>query len=147
MCLFRRRICITVWERLDFANGDDLVTSVEKVADELEIVDDDLATWVKERRSTFFLSPDVEVASALDRVSDWTLSSGYESSAVTMFLQVADYWLIAHALAHNCIVVTHEIPADTVRKTKIPNACLALGLACLTPYEMLRRERVRFVLA
>ena len=139
--------CPAFWEWLDFANGIDLVGSVEKVADELEIIDDDLATWVQERRNAFFLSPDVEVARALDRVSDWALSSGYESSAVTTFLQVADYWLISHALAHNCMVVTHEIPADTVRKIKIPNACLELGLTCLTPYEMLRRERARFILA
>ena len=62
------------------------------------------------------------------------------------FLQVADYWLVAQALAHECIVVTHEVPADTTSKIKIPNACIGLGLRCMTPYEMLRRERARFVL-
>ncbi|MCY4093961.1 MAG: DUF4411 family protein [Gammaproteobacteria bacterium] len=139
--------CPAFWEWLDRANETDVAASVEKVADELEVADDDLAAWVKVRRDRFFLSPDVDVASALDRVADWASSSGYESSAVTIFLQVADYWLIAHALAHNCVVVTHEVPADTVKKIKIPNACLALGLTCLTPYEMLRRERARFVLA
>ena len=29
---------------------------------------------------------------------------------------------------------------------KIPNACIGLGLSCISPYEMLRRERARFVL-
>ena len=43
-------------------------------------------------------------------------------------------------------VVTHEVPAETGRKIKIPNACLGLGIQCLSPYEMLRRERARFVL-
>ena len=62
------------------------------------------------------------------------------------FLQVADYWLVAHALAHQRTVVTHEVPAETIRKIKIPNACIGLGVACITPYEMLRRERARFVL-
>ena len=28
----------------------------------------------------------------------------------------------------------------------MPNVCIGLGVKCLTPFEMLRRERVRFVL-
>ena len=27
-----------------------------------------------------------------------------------------------------------------------PDACIGLGIKCVTPYEMLRRERARFVL-
>jgi hypothetical protein len=29
---------------------------------------------------------------------------------------------------------------------KIPNACIDLGVKCMTPFEMLRLERARFVL-
>jgi hypothetical protein len=32
------------------------------------------------------------------------------------------------------------------KKIKIPNVCIGLGIKCLTPLEMLRRERARFVL-
>ena len=35
---------------------------------------------------------------------------------------------------------------DANRKIKIPDACIGLGIKCMTPYEMLRRERARFVL-
>ncbi len=56
-------------------------------------------------------------------------------------------WLFAHALAQDCTVVTHEVPADSTRKIKIPNACIGLDLHCVSPYEMLRKERARFVLA
>ena len=62
------------------------------------------------------------------------------------FLQVADYYLVAHALAHKHTVVTHEVATDSVRKIKIPNACIGLDIKCMTPYEMLRKERARFVL-
>jgi hypothetical protein len=65
---------------------------------------------------------------------------------VSTFLQIADYYLVAHALAMGHTVVTHEVPADTIRKVKIPNACIELGIKCVTPYEMLRAERARFVL-
>lgn len=44
------------------------------------------------------------------------------------------------------IVVTHEIPSASTRKIKIPDACIGLDVKCMTPYEMLRRERARFVL-
>lgn len=82
----------------------------------------------------------------LRTTSDWAKDQGYQPTAVTTFPQVADYWLVVHALAHECVVVTHEVPANTTGKIKIPNACIGLGLRCMTPYEMLRRERARFVL-
>lgn len=50
-------------------------------------------------------------------------------------LQVADYWLIAHALADGHVVVTHEVPADSVKRIKIPNACIGLNLRFMTRTE------------
>jgi Domain of unknown function (DUF4411) len=82
----------------------------------------------------------------VDEVSLWASGQNYEPSAVATFLQIADYWLVAHALALGCTVVTHEVPADTTKKIKIPNACIGLNLHCISPYEMLRRERAKFVL-
>ena len=54
--------------------------------------------------------------------------------------------LVAHALAHGLTVVTHEIASTSTKKIKIPDACIGLGIKCVTPYEMLRTERARFVL-
>ena len=138
--------CPAFWDWLVNRNQDGAVASVEKVADELQPIDDELATWVRERGEDFFLRPDDAVVPALGTVSDWASNAGYQPAAVATFLQVADYWLVAHALAHDCVVVTHEVPADTARKIKIPNACVGLDLHCMSPYEMLRRERARFVL-
>ena len=94
----------------------------------------------------FFLAPDDAVLPALGEVSAWATGQNYEPAAIATFLQVADYWLIAHARAHEFIVVTHEVPSESVRKIKIPNACIGLGITCVSPYEMLRRERARFIL-
>jgi hypothetical protein len=49
-------------------------------------------------------------------------------------------------MADGHVVVTHEVPANTAKRIKIPNVCIGLGLRFMTPYEMLRRERARFVL-
>jgi hypothetical protein len=65
---------------------------------------------------------------------------------VNTFLQVADYYLVAHALAHGQTVVTHEVAAPSIKKIKIPNVCIGVGVKCMSPYEMLRLERARFVL-
>lgn len=138
--------CPAFWDWLIAQNDADQVASIEKVADELYAGADDLSDWASARGDTFFLRPDDAVLPALRTVSNWASSQNYEPAAVATFLQVADYWLVAHALAHQCIVVTHEVPADTTRKIKIPNACIGLGLHCVSPYEMLRRERARFVL-
>jgi hypothetical protein len=82
----------------------------------------------------------------LATVASWTTAQAYEPAAVSTFLQVADYYLVAHALAHGLTVVTHKVPSPSAKKIKIPNVCIGLGVKCMTPYEMLRTERARFVL-
>ena len=43
-------------------------------------------------------------------------------------------------------MVTHEVVSDSKKKIKIPNACIGLGVTVMSPYEMLRIEKARFVL-
>jgi len=73
-------------------------------------------------------------------------SNNYEPSAISIFLQVADYYLIAQAHAGKHIIVTHEVTSGSKKKIKIPDTCIGLGIKCMSPYEMLRSERARFVL-
>jgi hypothetical protein len=83
---------------------------------------------------------------ALGQLSSWATSQNYEPAAVNTFLQVADYYLVGHAMAHNHVVVSHEIPSTSTKRIKIPNACIGAGIKCVTPFEMLRVEKARFVL-
>lgn len=138
--------CPAFWAWLESKNAEGLVASVEMVGEELEGGEDELAQWVAAKGDGFFLRPDEAVLPALTTVSNWATGAGYQPSAVNTFLQVADYWLVAHALAHGCIVVTHEVPADSTKKVKIPNACVGVRIRSMTPYAMLRRERARFIL-
>jgi hypothetical protein len=138
--------CPAFWDWLISQNAAGTVASIEKVGDELQAGADDLSTWAGARGLTFFRPPDSTVVPALTQVSTWATTQTYEPAAIATFLQVADYWLVGHAVAHGYVVVTHEVPSESIRKIKIPNACIGLGLTCVTPYEMLRRERARFVL-
>lgn len=134
------------WEWLIKENQAGSVASIEKVRDELRAGKDDLSEWAKQRDDGFFLKPDSAVVEALSQVSNWSATQVYEPAAVATFLKAADYWLVAHALAYNWVVVTHETPDNTLMKIKIPNACVGLGLCCINPYQMLRQEKARFVL-
>ena len=107
---------------------------------------DELADWATDRGGDFFLKPDPKLLTALSTVSAWAAGQSYEPAAVNTFLQVADYYLVAQALVNGDTVVTHEIASSSTKKIKIPDACIALGIKCVTPYEMLRTERARFIL-
>lgn len=139
--------CPAFWDWLVRQHQVGLVASIDKVADELRAGQDDLTTWAAERSDDFFLRPDEVVAQALPTVSNWVMGADYEPVAVSTFLQLADYWLIAHALAHDFVIVTHEVPSSSLKKIKIPDVCVGLQLRCVNPYEMLRLEQARFVLA
>jgi hypothetical protein len=138
--------CLAFWDWLIEQNRAGNVASIEKVGDELQASADELAGWAATCGPTFFLPPDSAVLPALRDVSTWASSQRYEPAAVATFLQIADFWLVGHARAHGYTVVTHEVPSESTRKIKIPNACIGLGLHCVSPYEMLWRERARFVL-
>ena len=138
--------CPAFWDWLVAGNESGRVFSVEKVGDEVQAVGDELAVWAAARGDGFFLRPEATDFPAMAEVSAWANSQAYEPAAVSTFLQVADYYLVAQACAGRHTVVTHEVPSASIRKIKIPDACIGLRIKCMTPYEMLRRERARFVL-
>jgi hypothetical protein len=138
--------CPAFWDWLVASHAAGLVFSTEKVGDEIEAGGDELSDWARGRGPAFFVKPDAAILPALGKVSAWATSQTYEPAAVNTFLQVADFYLVAHALAHGHTVVTHEIASASTKKIKIPNACIGLGIKCMTPFEMLRHERARFIL-
>lgn len=138
--------CPAFWQWLDEAHSAGSVCSIDSVRTELIAGNDDLSAWVQQRPSTFFVSPSAATVPSLQATSIWANNSGYEPAAVSTFLQVADYYLIAQALELHYTVVTHEVVANTTRRIKIPNACLAMNVRYVTPFAMLRAEQARFVL-
>jgi len=138
--------CPAFWDWLLLSNSTGQVFSIDKVANEIDAGNDELAQWARDKGGGLFLPTDAAVAASLSRVSQWAITQEYEPVAINTFFQSADYYLIAHALAKNHFVVTHEVPSNSTKRIKIPNACMGLKIKFFTPYEMLRRERARFVL-
>ena len=129
------------------ANSSGAVFSVEKVADELLHGTDELVTWAEQRDSGFFLNPTEHVVTSMRTVAVWVARQQFDRAAIDTFLQAADYYLVAHAHAGNHTVVTHERVGNSVKKIKIPNVCVGLGVAWASPFDMLQNMGARFVLA
>jgi hypothetical protein len=138
--------CPAFWDWLVERNAAGTVFSIEKVGDEMDAGDDQLSVWAGQRGPGFFLKPDEPIIAALGKVSTWVTGRGYEQAAVNTFMQKADCYLAGHALAHGHTLVTHEKASTSRKLIKIPDVCIGLQVKCMTPYEMLRHERARFVL-
>lgn len=138
--------CPAFWDWIDAEHTSGEVYSIQAVRDELIGGSDQLAEWARARGQEFFRPPDGATLASLAQLSTWANSGDYDPIAVNEFLQGADYYLVGHAHAHGFDVVTHEIPSDGRKRVKIPNACVALDVPYLAPFQMLRRLQARFVL-
>lgn len=138
-------LCPGFWEWLAKSHAAGKVFSVEKVGAELLAGDDELPQWARERGPAFFRTPQEEDNHSLAAVSAW-VNDNYNTSATALFFSGADYYLVAQAHAGGHKVVTHELSAPKSQQVKIPDVCAGMGIECLTPFEMLKREGARFVL-
>lgn len=132
--------------RLEHGEAAGNVASIERVFDELAGSSDELEEWAPGRGDSFFLAPDEQVVASLRELTQWVMRAGYPQGTVSAFFDAADYYLVAHAHAHDMTVVTHERPGAT-KTVKIPDACAALGVRFMDTFAMLRRRHARFVLA
>jgi len=140
-------ICPGFWGWLAQANAATKVFSVAAVRQELEAGADELAEWARRQGDGFFVPVDERTAGAMAAVSGWVQAGDFLEDAKRRFLAGADPWLIAHALAHGHTVVTRETHIEGERrKVKIPTVCTALNVKCARMLDMLRQEKVRFVL-
>lgn len=138
--------CPAFWEWLIHKGNTGTVLSIDKVADEIAAGGDDLSTWAVDHGSHLFRRTPPSLAAQFGQVSAWATSQQFTPAAINTFLQAADYYLVAHALAGGHVLVTNETPATSNARIKIPNACIGLNVRYMTPHQMLRTEQARFVL-
>jgi hypothetical protein len=141
------RLCPGFWEWVVKANGHGTVLSHKQVLDELTALADDLASWASKQGNKLFLPMDTPTVTAMKTVTSWVMKGQFRDFAKEDFLRGADPFLIAYAMAHNHTIVTEEVFVQhTVRRVRIPEVCIDLGVPYLTTFEMLSREGVQFVL-
>jgi hypothetical protein len=136
------------WDWLMREANSGTIYSIERVADEIGAQQDDLSEWAATLPRGFFLRPEATFTAAFAHLSQWAVSAGFHQAAYAEFLDVADSYLVAQALAGGHTVVTLEKPATTPSKKriKVPDACAGVGVKCMTPYAVMRLMGVRLVL-
>jgi hypothetical protein len=136
------------WQHLGHFASIGRVQSIDRVRQELEQGNDDLADWVKnERFGTGFASTnDAGVILCYSSIMAWVQAHPqFSGGAKADFATVADGWLIAYAKAKAGIVVTHEVLDPGAKsRVKIPNVCQAFNVSFIDTFKMLRALGIKF---
>lgn len=128
------------WLSSTFLAGD--VASIAAVRNEITAGTGDLVDWARKLPGEFWFSDSEWSIQSLTRLAEWVNdpARNYTQEAVAEFLGSADARLIAQAHASNSIVATREKSNLRSRKrVKMPDACSAFGVACVTPFDAYRR--------
>ncbi len=128
------------WGLIDELIDNGRLSCPARVCDELLDGQDDLAAWAQGRRARgLFVDPGAAVQGAFRIIVEYVTANYPDTKATRTFLDSADPWVIAHALADGAAVVTMEVATGpTVGKVKIPNVCDYFNLRRLNTYQMLR---------
>lgn len=125
------------WDFLEQKAEEQVVASSYYVLRELT-EGDELEVWAKRVDTKLFLIPDDAVTRAYSLVVNNVMQTQrYAAHHVAAFLDGADPWIIAHALAKGGRVVTFEKPEPMSSKPKIPDVASGLGINCINVYDML----------
>ena len=127
------------WDWLEYEHKIGEFILIDRVFHELQ-GGDDLAIWTRERLKP--VSANIREYLDVIQCADGKVlnQSGerYRREAMEKFAKCADSYLIAHAKAENCIVVTYEKDAQSPKNVKIPTICEDLQVPCITVLELLR---------
>jgi len=132
------------WNKLIDLSDRELICSIDKVKKEIcnTSTPDKLALWcVNDIKSDFF----VNTSSCVDKYAEialWVQSNQhFKQNAKDEFLatDLADPWLIAYAMKHNCVMVTHEVSQPNRKnKIKIPEPCIHFKIQYISTIQMFR---------
>ena len=126
------------WQRLaELAQAGRIFSSV-KVKEEIEKGNDDLKQWCSDHLPKSFFLP-FDAFDKYAKLMNWANSSPvFTVAAKQEFATVADAYIIATAAAHGMKIVTFETSDPNCKKrVKIPDACLAIGVAYCSLNDML----------
>lgn len=138
----------TFWEQLTQCAENGRIVSIDRVKDEVDRGKDDLTHWCGNHFYTAFLTTqDCEVLRTYGEIMEWAQAQTQYTDAAKAELaeaKNADAWIVAYAIAYNCIVVTHERSDPTIkRRIPIPNICQAFHMQCVDTFQMMRQLGIK----
>jgi len=136
-------IAPSFWIFIEQKMNEGIISSSIMVFGELENGDeDDLLIWARQQKENgHFIEPDAVVQTIFRQIATY-VNQNYPQFQASAFLNGADPWMIAHAIAYGGSVVTFEVPAPSSKKPKIPDIAAQFGIATLNIYQMVRELRI-----
>ena len=137
--------CPEYWNWLVQSEQQGILISIKAIKDQIfwEDTKDQkiLVDWCNTNEELF--KPTTYKDCHSDIVEQWVTNPRrpYTENAIGVFLNNPDSDLITEALARSGSVVTYELSEPyRQKKVKIPDVCTGLGIECIKPHDMLRRE-------
>lgn len=99
---------------------------------------DALERWAKPLRGILFLPPDSATQLRYNDVAQYVQTNArFKQHWIAPFLDGADSWLVAYALALGGRIVTFEKPEPLAKKPKVPDIAQHFGVVCVSLWDML----------
>jgi len=121
------------------------IISIDKVKHEIYLGRDALKNWCEANLPDHFFQDSSVVMSSYAHVVGWAAARtpAFSEKALAEFMDAdeADAFLVAYALSDkdNRVLVTQEVSDPKIlRKVKIPDGCLAVGVRYINMIEMFR---------
>lgn len=113
------------------------ILAVDEVKREIRRKDDNVAKWVLSQRGLFVsLEHDIQKATKEVLAACPRLMAQHGANRNS-----ADPFVVGLALARGATVVTQETPANSPRKPRIPDACIAVGVPWMTLPDFVDAQR------
>jgi hypothetical protein len=126
--LFRPTTFGPLWDLIASLIDARQILAVDEVKREIRRKDDDVAKWVLSQRGLFVpLTHDIQKATRAVLAACPRLMAQHGANRNS-----ADPFVVGLALSRGGTVVTQETPANSARKPRIPDACIAVGVSWMT---------------
>jgi hypothetical protein len=135
------------WDKVKHLADSNSIISIDKVKDEVWLNKDALTRWCRNQLSDdFFVKSSAFIGEYAHVIKTVSGLGKYTPNAMSEFADetVADAFLIATALSstNNYVLVSEEVPTNSIKKVKIPDVCNLFGVRCINTVDMLRELEV-----
>lgn len=126
--IFRPPMFEPIWDAIAEMIASGQVLAVDEVRREIKRKDDEVSLWARRKRGLFVpLEHDIQHATKAVLTACPRLMAQHGASRNS-----ADPFVVGLALARGGTVVTQETAANSEKKPRIPDACAAVGVECVT---------------
>lgn len=134
-------VCQDYWQVIETLAQKGVVRIPEQVYDELEDKDDDLFNWIKARPVLI-----ETVTEGVQQKMSTLLADNVAKNIVNNNRRrnLADPWVIAHAMENGHTVVTKEILTGRDHDPRIPDVCAKFNVPYLDDFQFIQQVGMKF---